>query len=137
MPLKKGFVLKFEEGEINLRRDGLDRGVDLVSGVVDLDLHLAGVQKEVRVGEDALAVNNNAGSDERGGRTLVPGLDKIGIARGGVNLDDRFSDDIRFVGDGGSSSGRRSGGLGLGGAIEQNGEARRKKEVSKLHSVLG
>ena len=57
MRVKKFSIIQLEHRQIDSRSDGLDRGGYFISGLIRLDLHLAGIIHDMGVGQDALAFN--------------------------------------------------------------------------------
>ena len=71
-------VIELEDGQVDARGEGLDGGGDLVARLVPLHLHLAGVGDHVRVGEDALALDDDARAARLDGSILAQGRDTSG-----------------------------------------------------------
>ena len=103
-------VLKLEHGEVDARGDELDRGGKLVPRLVGLHLHLAGVNRDMRVGEDAVALDDHARAADLIRGLLRPGFEGVWVTHRGENLHDGIFH-RRGRGRGGSSS---SGGGGRG-----------------------
>ena len=114
--VEEGFVVELEHGEVDAGRDGLDGGADLVARLVGLHLNLAGVEDDVRVGEDAAARDDRAAAGEILRGLLSPGAVGIGVARGGEDFDDAVLDGgvgFRRGGGGRRRRGRRGRFLGV------------------------
>ena len=90
--VEEAVVVELEDGEVDARGDGLDGGGEFVAGLVGLDLDLAGVEDDVGVGEDAVAVDDHAAAGVVLGGLLGPGLVRIGVTHGGEHLDHRGLD---------------------------------------------
>jgi hypothetical protein len=101
--------IELEDREIDTRSDRLDRRRNLIPGLVGLDLHLTGVKDDMGIGQDAVTLNNDAGSRALAGSLFGPWFVGVGIANGGENFDDGVFDrrGFRTVGArvGGSFSG--------------------------------
>ena len=96
MGFEEGLVVQLEDCEINARSDRFHRGRKLVARLIGLDLHLAGVKHDVRVGEDAFAFDDHAAARQLARRLLRPWFAQIGIARGREHPDNRVFDGIRL-----------------------------------------
>ena len=86
---EEGLVLQLEHGEVDAGGDELEGGRQLVAGLVGLHLDLAGVEGDVGVGQDAVALDDHAGARDLDWRLLGPGPVGVGVAHGGEHLDDR------------------------------------------------
>ena len=95
--VEEGLVVELEDGEVDAARDGDHGGADLVAVLAGLDLHLAGIAHHVRVGQDALALDDHARAGGFLRRCLGPGLQQVGAPHGGENLHHRA---LRAVRDG-------------------------------------
>lgn len=89
MRIEEGFVVEFKHGQIDANGDRLNGRGNLVASLVGLDLDLPGVVHNVRVGQDALAIDNHAAACDFGGRLLAPRLVRIGKANRGKDFDQR------------------------------------------------
>ena len=95
MRVEERRIVELQDGQIDAGRDGHDRCRYLVAGRVGLNLHLAGVENHVGIGQDALALDHHAGGGHLARRLLGPGLERIGIAHGREDLDHRILDGRR------------------------------------------
>ena len=86
--VEKRIVIELEHSQINAGGQRFDVGRELVPGLVGLDLHLAGVENQVGVGEDALALDDHAAAADLRRRLLGPGLVGIRVPDGGEDFDD-------------------------------------------------
>ena len=87
--IEEGRVVQFEHGEVNARRDELDRRGNFVAGLIGLHLHLAGVEHHMGARENPFALDDDAAAGDIARRFLGPGPVKIRIAHGGKHLHDR------------------------------------------------
>ena len=87
----------FRYRQVDPRADRLDPGGQLVARLVAFDEELAGVEHDVGVGQDALAVDDDAGAAGFVRAVLGPGLCQVGIAHRRGDLDDRLAD-LAFLG---------------------------------------
>ena len=107
MRVEEGFVLEFQHGEVDPGRDEFDGGGEFVAGLVGLHLHLTRVEGEVGVGEDALALDDDAGPGGFARSLLGPRLAEIGVAHGRENFHDGVFDAAVGGGSRGGGRGRR------------------------------
>ncbi len=84
--VEKRRVVELQHGQVDAGCYRHHGGRQLVAFRIGLDLYLTGVEHHVSVGEDALALDHDAGGRRFGGRLLGPGLEGIRIAHGGENL---------------------------------------------------
>ena len=84
--VEERLVLELEQGQVDPRADGLDRGDELVAGLLALDEDLARVGGDVGVGEDPLAVDHDARAAGFAGALLGPGTDDVGVTHGRQDL---------------------------------------------------
>ena len=96
MRLEKGFILQLEHRQINAWGDRLNGGGDLVTRLVGLHLHLAGVEHHVSVREDAFAFDNHPAAGGLACRQLRPRLPHVRITHRGENLYHRVFDHPRL-----------------------------------------
>src|SRR5689334_9171034 len=96
MRVKEGFIVELQHSEIDAWRNGLDGRRDFVSRLIGLDLDLAGIENDMRIGKDALAFNDYPGACHFRRGLLGPGLEKVRVANGGKDFHDRVFDDAGF-----------------------------------------
>ena len=77
--VEERLVLEPEHGQVDARAHRLDLRRQLVARLVALDEELAGVGDHVGVGQDPLALDDDAGAAGLAGLRLVQGLVKSGI----------------------------------------------------------
>ena len=68
MAVEEARIIQLQHREIDSRGDGQDRCRHLVARSIRLNLHLAGIQHGMRVGQDAFAFDHHAG-----GSGILPG----------------------------------------------------------------
>ncbi len=78
---EEAVVVELEDGEINARCDRLDGGGDLITGTRGLDLHVARVEHGVRIGQDAMPLDDDSRGGDILGRLLGPGPNGSGCRR--------------------------------------------------------
>ena len=71
--VEERLVLELEHGQVDSRADRLDRGGQLLAGLLALHEELAGVEDHVGVGQDPLAVDDDPGAAGLAGLCLVQG----------------------------------------------------------------
>ncbi len=87
MGFKERLIVELEHRQVDTRGNGHHGGVDFVTGLVGLNLDLAGIGDHVRVGQNAFAFNHHASAGGFGWRLFGPGFVGVWCARGGKYLD--------------------------------------------------
>jgi len=64
MRVEECFIIQLEHGEINSRRDALDRGGNFIAGLIGLHLHLAGVKRHMGARENPFAFDDDAAAGD-------------------------------------------------------------------------
>ena len=89
MGVEEARIVELQNGEVDAGSDGDHVRRHLVAGGIGLDLHLGRVEHDVRIGQDAPAVDHDAGGGDIGGALLGPRLERVGIAHRGEHLHHR------------------------------------------------
>ena len=133
MGVEEFIVVELEDGEVDVGVDGLDRGKNLVASLVGLDLDFVGKFDHVGVGENAVALDDDAAAGDVLGGRLAPRLVEIRQALGGEDFDDGVFD-VRGTAVGGGGAGvilRAAGAAGK----EQNSDHQPEGGATERHYI--
>ncbi len=90
--VEERLVLEPENGQVDSGADRLDLGGQLVARLVAFHEELAGIENDVGVGQDALAVDDDPRAAGFLRAVLGPGMSQVGVAHRRGDLDDRLAD---------------------------------------------
>ena len=90
--IEERLILEPDHCQVDARADRLDPRGQLVARLIALDKELAGVEHNVCIGEDALAVDDHSCGGGVLRAVLGPGMNQVRVPHCRADLHDRFAD---------------------------------------------